>query len=99
MVKVKIKKFVSDCISDNSIFQIYFTRTFKQNFKKLVFSTKELERLCQAIRILSETGDLSDPNFKTHKLKGKYQGLIDSHILPDLILIWDKQGQIITLFF
>ena len=43
-------------------------------------------------------GETLPPKYRNHPLKGKYRGLYDCHILPDLVLIYKiEKGKMVLL--
>ncbi|MBR1883908.1 MAG: type II toxin-antitoxin system YafQ family toxin [Clostridia bacterium] len=55
--------------------------------------------MSEVIQMLS-TGKKFPDKYKNHKLKGKYEGYYDCHILPNLVLVYkiEKEKLIWVLF-
>lgn len=67
---------------------------FKKDYKKASkkFSPLELDsRLREAIECLV-LGRQLPPRFRDHQLKADWKGFRDCHIFPDLVLIYQLQG-------
>ncbi len=48
-----------------------------------------IERLCD--------DEILEPKYRDHKLKGSLRGLRECHIKPDLLLIYNKQEDVLIL--
>ncbi len=79
------------------MYNISFTSQFKKDFKKISKNKKKTDAFDKAFLSLQSSGLLTDAIYKTHKLKGTYLNFFDSHLQPDLILIWNKKNKDITL--
>jgi len=79
------------------MFEITFTSQFKKDFKRLSNNAKDFKLIDEALKILRTEGALNDSKYKTHNLLGTYKNHFDSHIRPDLILVWKKSGKTISL--
>jgi len=51
-----------------------------------------------AIQLLADTGKLP-PEYKPHKLSGKYVGCWECHIKPNWLLIWQQNNDVLILLF
>ena len=60
---------------------------FKKDFKKLLSSGKDLEKLAEIIRLLANDEPLAERH-RDHALIGDYEGCRDCHITPDWLLIY-----------
>ncbi len=76
------------------MYSIFRTSTFKKDYKKL--KTKEKELLKSVITTLAN-GETLDEKYKDHKLIGNYLGCRECHILPDLLLIYRYDNDILEL--
>jgi mRNA interferase YafQ len=79
------------------MFDINYTSQFKKDFKRHLNNSKDLKIIEESLKLLRNEGSLVHPKFKTHNLIGTYKNHFDSHLKPDLILIWKKSGQTISL--
>ena len=62
------------------------TGQFRKDFKTL--SKSDVSKVTDALKILEKEGTLPFTPYLTHKLKGEYEGDMEAHIKPDLLLIW-----------
>jgi len=62
---------------------------FKKDFKKLLSSGRDLEKLASLIRTLQAGKPLPERN-RDHVLTGNYAGHRECHISPDWLLIYRK---------
>ncbi len=65
--------------------EIFRTRSFKSDFKKL--NDDDKEKLKVALIKLVNGLEL-DQKYKNHSLIGNYNGCLECHIKPDLLLIY-----------
>lgn len=79
------------------MYKIHYTSSFKKDIKRIEKRNYNIKKLKDAIINLSQTGELSYKDYKTHPLKGYYKGYLDSHIQPDWIIIWRKNNNIIEI--
>jgi len=79
------------------MYNISFTGQFKKDYKKIIKSNLEIEKLYKTYEILKETGTLPTVPYKTHILKGNYKGHHEAHIEPDWLLIWLKSDNEIKM--
>ncbi|QCD44452.1 type II toxin-antitoxin system YafQ family toxin [Campylobacter mucosalis] len=75
--------------------KIHFTKNFKKQFKKLSDDDKSLA--FEVIEKISN-GKVLEKRFKNHALKGKFKGLSECHLKPDLLLVYEIKNEIFTLF-
>jgi len=52
--------------------------------------------LNKALKELSDNGTLP-PEYRPHKLTGKYQGNWECHIQPDWLLVWEQRDSELIL--
>lgn len=76
------------------MFNIFRTKSFKQDYKKLSLDDKEL--LKEVIVILTK-GEKLDEKYQDHKLLGDYLGCRECHVKPDLLLIYRINNSILEL--
>ena len=69
------------------MYSIEYTGQFLKQAKQCKKRGYNIVLLEEAIQLLAETGQLP-PEYKSHKLSGKYIGCWECHIKPDWLLIW-----------
>ena len=79
---------------ENSMFDLDYTGSFKSDVKACYKSDLNLKLLCDVIKILSQYGSLP-AKYKPHLLKGK--NLMECHILPDWLLVWQQDNKKLIL--
>lgn len=74
------------------MFQIEYKTKFKKDLKLLKKrSISDLIYLKEFIKKLQETGCNGIPSKnRPHKLSGSYTGYCETHVKPDLLLIWEE---------
>ncbi len=77
------------------MYKISFLEDFVRDLRALTVAQKQ--EVLEVISMLQDDGELPE-EYKTHVLKGKLAGLLDSHIDDDLILLWSKNRKNITLY-
>ncbi len=70
-------------------YRIIVTRRFQKDVKRCVKRSLPMEKLKKVIILLEETGQLP-PEYKAHKLTGRYSGSWECHIMPDWLLVWEQ---------
>lgn len=78
-------------------YNIVITNKCKKDIKKASKQGKNLNLLFEIVDRLSE-GEQLDPQYKDHKLSGKYEGKRECHIEPDFLLIYQIKEKEIILF-
>lgn len=75
-------------------YKIIYSKNFKTSFKKLTAQQKDL-----TINLLEKLAkdETLDKKYKDHQLKGKLKNFRDCHIMPDLVLIYKKDDDILIL--
>lgn len=76
------------------IYEIIHTSTFKKEFLKL--NQKQKNKLKIVLEKLKNNEAL-EIKYKDHKLKGNMANLRDCHIEPNLVLIYSKNEEKLTL--
>ncbi|BCX79252.1 type II toxin-antitoxin system YafQ family toxin [Campylobacter sp. 19-13652] len=76
------------------IYKIKYSKKFKTSFKKLNIKSQEL--VYEVIYKLANDKPL-ETKHKDHALRGKYSGFRDCHVLPDLVLIYRKDKDVLEL--
>lgn len=77
-------------------YQVRYSRTFQKGLKKLKNNQEILEHT-EAIILKLANDESLEPNYKDYKLSGKYEGFRECHILPNLLLIYQKQESLLIL--
>lgn len=80
-------------------YSIDYSGHFKRDYKCLKKRGLPVGLMKEAIRILSETGTLP-PEYRPHKLSGKYAGTWECHINgqnSDWIMVWQQNDTELTL--
>ncbi len=77
-------------------YNIKETTQFSKDLKELIRNGFDIADLKQTVQILIETGTLPD-EFKTHTLERDFSFIYDSHLDVDMILLWRKSHNTITL--
>jgi mRNA interferase YafQ len=75
------------------LFTLKQSNQFKKDLKLAKKRGLKVDALEEIVTLLVTEKTLP-PQFKTHKLKGKYEGLLECHIQPDWLLIWDQEDEI-----
>ncbi|MCR8684948.1 type II toxin-antitoxin system RelE/ParE family toxin [Campylobacter ureolyticus] len=75
-------------------YKIIYSKNFKTSFKKLTAQQKDL--IINLLEKLAKDETL-DKKYKDHQLKGKLKNFRDCHIMPDLVLIYKKDYDILIL--
>lgn len=80
------------------MWEIEYTNRFKRSFKRCVKRGLNVEIFATAVEILRRTGTLP-PEYKPHKLTGKYTGYWECHLQPDWLLVWLPREEELVLTF
>lgn len=72
------------------------TNEFKKSLKRCLKRGLDIGRLEEVIRLLAETGSLSQ-KYKPHKLTSKFDYAWECHIQSDWLLIWEQNDHELTL--
>ena len=75
---------------------IRWTTQFKKDYKAAIKRRLNIELLDDAIRALSRGEALPEKN-KDHALTGDWAGHRECHILPDWLLIYRVEGNVLVL--
>lgn len=76
------------------VYRIATTKRFDKEYARLSQLDKTLAK--QVINRLAN-GEILEPKYKDHPLKGDYAGFRDCHIKPDLVLIYSKNKDALLL--
>ena len=80
------------------MYKIEYTNKFKKDVKRAIKRGYNISLLENAIELLQTSGKLP-PQYKTHKLQGKYAGAYECHIHPDWLMVWEQNDDILMLLF
>ena len=75
-------------------YKILYSKAYKKAIKH--FTSADLELLESVIDTLAK-GEKLEAKYKDHSLKGAYKNFRECHIKPDLLLIYQKQDEILIL--
>ena len=75
---------------------IKWTSRFKKEYKLLMKRGEDIQALDNVIRLLAE-GVKLPPECRDHVLSGRYAGLHECHVHPDLLLIYDLDEGVLVL--
>lgn len=70
-------------------YTVRYSNLFKKSFKKCLKRGCKQDDFRKVLSILSESGSLP-PEYRPHKLKGKYKECWECHINPDWLLVWEQ---------
>ncbi|MCD4793350.1 MAG: type II toxin-antitoxin system YafQ family toxin [Bacteroidales bacterium] len=87
----------TNCLSEDYNFEIYYTSSFLKNLKKYFKTKSDLSRLCEAVKELSKHGNLINPKYKAHNLKGKLKEYREAHLKNDLLIVWKIENDSIVM--
>lgn len=77
-------------------YHIVYSTKFKKSLKKCFKRGLDIEKLREVLKTLEKEGILP-PEFKPHKLSGKYRGNWECHIQPDWLLVWEQRDSELIL--
>ena len=80
------------------MYRIGYTTTFKKDFKRCKRRGLDLLVLEKVIELLRLNGNLP-PEYKSHKLSGKYNGCWECHLQPDWLLVWKQNDDELIILF
>lgn len=70
-------------------YRIVATKRFQKDVKRCQKRNLPMEKLKEVISLLESTGGLP-PQYKPHKLSGKYEGKWECHVMSDWLLVWEQ---------
>lgn len=79
------------------MYSVDYTNEFKKQAKLMQRRGYNMELLNEAIKTLIKTGSLPFDKYKTHKLQGNFDNLMEAHLLPDWLLIWCVNKYALTI--
>ncbi len=77
--------------------KVIYARSFKTNYKKIKNNPQAREAFMTTVDILMTTGTLPH-KYLPHTLSGNYKGYSECHIRPDLLLIYQIDGDTLILY-
>lgn len=77
-------------------YKIIYSNKFKKALKKCFKRGLDIEQLREVLKIL-ENGGVLPPEYRPHKLSGKFKGNWECHIQPDWLLVWKQQDEELIL--
>lgn len=77
-------------------YSVNTTRRFEKALKLCIKRGLNVQKFKDCVYLLSRNGKLP-PNYKAHKLSGKFSGTWECHIEPDWLLIWQQNDSELTL--
>ena len=77
-------------------YTIKWTSRFKKEYKLLMKRGKDIQALDNVIRLLAD-GVKLPPECRDHVLSGRYAGLHECHVRPDLLLVYDLNEGVLVL--
>ena len=80
------------------MYSIKYTNKFKKDVKRCHKRGRDMNLLRDAVDILARTGTLP-PEYRPHKLSGKYGGRKECHLQPDWLLVWMQNDNELVLLF
>ena len=76
-------------------YEIEFSKKFKKSLRKL--SENDQELVADFVDRLANNETL-EQKYNDHALKGNFAGFRECHIKPNLLLIYEKQDDILVLY-
>jgi len=77
-------------------YEIKAKGSFKRAYKRCLKQGFDPSLLADVLIILSETGTLP-PQYRPHKLVGRFANLWECHIQPDWLLVWEQHDDELVL--
>lgn len=75
---------------------IVWTAQFKKDYKLACKRNLDIELLDNVIRVLSK-GEKLDDKYRDHDLSGNWEGHRECHILPDWLLVYRIENDVLVL--
>lgn len=77
-------------------YTVKFTTTFKKDYKRAMKRGMDMKQLENVIGLLA-MGESLPENYRDHSLSGDWFGHRECHILPDWLLIYRIEGDVLVL--
>ncbi len=78
------------------MYNIITTNKFEKSLKKCIKRGLDIGKLNTVLKELVNNGMLP-PEYRPHKLSGKFQGNWECHIQPDWLLVWEQKDEELIL--
>lgn len=78
------------------MYEVIYTGQFKRSLKRCARRGLNIQEFVAMLDILQEKGILP-PEYRQHKLQGKYKGCWECHINPDWLLVWEQDDRQLRL--
>jgi mRNA interferase YafQ len=73
-----------------------YTTQFKRDYRRRILTAKTETVLAEVLGRL-HAGAPFDPRHRDHPLKGRWAGVRDCHVQPDLLLFYELRGNLVIL--
>ena len=78
------------------MYEVKFTSRFKKSYRLMVKQGKDISLLDEVIETL-RLGKSLDAKYKDHQLTGNFRLFRECHIMPDWLLIYMVEDEVLTL--
>lgn len=79
------------------MFKIRFRKQFRKDYKRIIKQPGHTPELFQKVLDYLAREQLLPSKYRDHALSGNYAGFRECHILPDWLLIYKVETDILTL--
>lgn len=77
-------------------YQVKYTALFKRDYKRAVKRGQQIELLQAVVAALAAGKPLPEKN-RDHSLSGRWEGFRECHILPDWLLVYRLEDDVLVL--
>ncbi len=77
-------------------YTVKFTGKFKKDYKHAIKQKQNIELLDEVIAVLAK-GEELDEKYRDHDLRGNWKGHRECHVLPDWLLIYRYEADVLVL--
>ena len=77
--------------------EVFFTARFKRDMKRFKNRTRERAVILDVIALLQKCNPPLPAKLREHALTGTFAGCLECHALPDLLLVYARSPQKLTL--
>ena len=77
--------------------EIHFENTYIKDFKLVKKQGWNLEKI-KSVVLQLQTCEILDERLSDHSLKGEFNGYRECHIFGDLVIIYKRDKEILTLY-
>lgn len=77
-------------------YHVIYPKKYKKSFKRFKHNKKLLSEITEIMRILTHNEPVPT-SYRDHSLKGNFSGYRELHIRPDVLLVYQKHEDILTL--